>query len=278
MDKSKFTIGEISKICDVTMDALRYYDEVKLLTPEHSDANRYRYYNAEDIWTLEIIKICRKMGISIDGIRKIFELNDNEKMITIVEKSESELEQRIQQMVQMKNDLNWFKEEWNELTRANVGEIQVKHFPKREVLYHDSSESMAQTQVLKETVIQDAVRKAGSVRRKYGFILDTESFLENCYYRNGEYVNLFQEHYPVESARNLLLLPEGDYICMVARSFKEAEEIDNRKRSIDMKKLLDQITERKVTPELVIAEEVGCPFFNLAETLYEIQVLPAEKK
>lgn len=277
MDDNKFTIGEISKICDVTTDTLRYYDEMGLLKPEHSEQNKYRYYNADHIWTLEVIKICRRMGVSISRLCEIFALQEDDKTIEIIKEQRREINQQLKQIMQMKQDMIWFEEEWNSRKEVRINEVYFKNIDERKVLYHTSPKQVAQTHVLKENVIREAVRSTKSVKRKYGFILNKETFLENTYYRDGEYVNLYQNTYPKESQEYLLTLPAGEYYCMPVLSTKDSEEQDNRKRNADMKPLLERLREDGVTPKTVIAEEVGCPFFQLDKTVYEIQVYPDRK-
>jgi DNA-binding transcriptional MerR regulator len=45
-----FRIGEFSKIAQVPGSLLRYYDEIGLLEPAHTDpATGYRYYSAKQL-------------------------------------------------------------------------------------------------------------------------------------------------------------------------------------------------------------------------------------
>ena len=45
-----YSIGKISKIVDVSVDTLRYYDEIGLLKPFHINKyTNYRYYSEQQI-------------------------------------------------------------------------------------------------------------------------------------------------------------------------------------------------------------------------------------
>jgi DNA-binding transcriptional MerR regulator len=58
-----YTIGELSKIVKISIDALRYYDEIGLLKPYHIDtSNRYRYYSAEQVNEIIIIMEWKQYG------------------------------------------------------------------------------------------------------------------------------------------------------------------------------------------------------------------------
>jgi len=67
-----YTIGEISKIVKISVDALRYYDEISLLKPMHvEESNRYRYYSKEQVSQLLLIIELKQYGFSLDEIREI---------------------------------------------------------------------------------------------------------------------------------------------------------------------------------------------------------------
>lgn len=88
-----YRIGEFSKMSKTTVKALRYYDEIGILTPEFVDAiTGYRFYTTEQLFKLHHIQALRQIGLSIDEIKLIME-GHNEKYI--LEKRKKELEAEI---------------------------------------------------------------------------------------------------------------------------------------------------------------------------------------
>ncbi len=76
-EKSYYSIGELSTICDIPQKTLRYYDEINLFTPDYRDDNtHYRYYSKSQIINLFIIKNLKQMGFSLKEIKEI--VHDNE--------------------------------------------------------------------------------------------------------------------------------------------------------------------------------------------------------
>lgn len=60
----KFSIREVSELCNIPSKTLRYYDEIGLVVPEFRDeSSRYRYYGKDQIITLCIIRKLRPAGI-----------------------------------------------------------------------------------------------------------------------------------------------------------------------------------------------------------------------
>lgn len=69
-----FKIGEFSKITQVSVRMLRYYDEQKLLTPCVIDASSgYRLYKASQIEELNRIILLRDLGFQVKEMKKMLE-------------------------------------------------------------------------------------------------------------------------------------------------------------------------------------------------------------
>ena len=59
-EEKKYAIGEVAALSGISAKTLRYYDDIKLLSPEYRDTkSNYRYYSDQQIVTLLIIKKLR---------------------------------------------------------------------------------------------------------------------------------------------------------------------------------------------------------------------------
>lgn len=70
--KKYFKIGEISRIYDIGVDSIRYYEEIGIIKPERSESG-YRLYSIHDIWRLNVIRDLRSIGFTMEQIRKYLE-------------------------------------------------------------------------------------------------------------------------------------------------------------------------------------------------------------
>jgi DNA-binding transcriptional MerR regulator len=67
-----FRIGEFSLIAQVSGRLLRFYDEIGLLVPEHTDPQTgYRYYSAEQLPRLNRILVLKEVGLGLDQIARL---------------------------------------------------------------------------------------------------------------------------------------------------------------------------------------------------------------
>jgi len=69
-----FRIGEFSKLSQVTVKALRYYDEIGLLKPAKVDPfTGYRYYSADQLPRLNRILALKDLGLSLAQISRLLD-------------------------------------------------------------------------------------------------------------------------------------------------------------------------------------------------------------
>lgn len=73
--KDRYTIGEVSKICNISTKALRYYDKIGLIHSERSHTNNYRVYAKESLLAVPVIKYYKQMGFTLDEMRDHIEGN-----------------------------------------------------------------------------------------------------------------------------------------------------------------------------------------------------------
>lgn len=76
-----YSIGEISKIVNISVDALRYYDEIGLLKPHYIDReSRYRYYTDAQVNEILSIMEMKQYGFSLDEIKELLKADGSRQM------------------------------------------------------------------------------------------------------------------------------------------------------------------------------------------------------
>lgn len=75
------TIGQMSKVCGVTVKTLYHYDKIGLLKPERiDDQNGYRYYEESQIGTMLLIARLKRYGFSLTDIQNLLLINDSREL------------------------------------------------------------------------------------------------------------------------------------------------------------------------------------------------------
>ena len=90
-------IGIFSKFSNVTTKTLRYYDEIGLLKPVYiNDENGYRYYKAEQLVTVLLIKKLKLYGFSLEEISKtLINSGDDTLFLLYMRKKQEEMRKKL---------------------------------------------------------------------------------------------------------------------------------------------------------------------------------------
>lgn len=75
-NRELYSIGEVSKICNISKKALRFYDKIGIICPDKiSEENNYRYYSKETLLFVPVIKYFKQMGFKLEEMRAFVEGN-----------------------------------------------------------------------------------------------------------------------------------------------------------------------------------------------------------
>ena len=70
---SKYTTGEIAKLCGVSVRTVQYYDTRAILTPSELSEGGRRLYSEDDLRRLKVICFLRSIDLPINTIRQLLQ-------------------------------------------------------------------------------------------------------------------------------------------------------------------------------------------------------------
>ncbi|WP_444933805.1 MerR family transcriptional regulator [Microbulbifer sp. JTAC008] len=70
-------IGEVSKRANLTVKAIRFYEEKGLIAPPKRQG-RYRVYTAEDVEILTLISEAKTLGVTLAELKDVIRYNNGE--------------------------------------------------------------------------------------------------------------------------------------------------------------------------------------------------------
>lgn len=126
----RYSIGELSKLFDITARSIRFYEEQELLVPERQGQSRI--YHLKDKVRLKLILRGKRLGFSLAEIKTLFELYDTnlnsaaqlETMLALTEQKRAVLNQQLNDIQMLMNELDDVesrcKDELIELQRGNT--------------------------------------------------------------------------------------------------------------------------------------------------------------
>ncbi len=116
---SKYTTGEMAKLCGVTVRTVQYYDTRGILVPGELTEGGRRLYNDDDLRKLKVICFLRELDLPINSIADLLKEEDPGSVISLL------LEQQKQQLIE---EVRERQERLAKLKELDAGLKSMEHF------------------------------------------------------------------------------------------------------------------------------------------------------
>lgn len=103
--KLTFKTKDITKLYDITVDTLRYYEKKGLIVPSRSD-NNYRIYTLSDINRLNIIQDLKNLDMNVSDIKTYLDTQSLETSIKLIDDELNHLSLVIETLLKKKRSLD----------------------------------------------------------------------------------------------------------------------------------------------------------------------------
>ncbi|MEJ9253158.1 MerR family transcriptional regulator [Bacillus wiedmannii] len=262
--KKMFSIGEVAKIKDITIKALRYYHKMGILIPKHVDESTgYRYYSIDQFIHIDIIKSCRELNTSIVELQEIFKERNTDKLLRFLQVKREEAEEHIKKMKEVMetiDDLHAKVVSSQEILKND--EISIEFFEQRYVVVAPCKEVGSLQELLYysdlEKIVQDYEEK---MEMEMGILYNVNANWDV----EPKYVfNKVRDDVHMEEMQNIKVLPGGKYITL---AYSKENEEEHRNTMIKYMK------ENSIEVESFIEVELVSDIFNAETYSCQIQIL-----
>ena len=118
---SKYTTGEIAKLCGVSVRTVQYYDSRNILVPSELSEGGRRLYSEDDLKRMRIICFLREAGVPINSIGELFAEEHPEKVISILlDQQEQTLREELEEQQKTLSIVETIKRELKAVKNCSV--------------------------------------------------------------------------------------------------------------------------------------------------------------
>jgi DNA-binding transcriptional MerR regulator len=163
-----FRIGDFSKLSQVSVKALRFYDEVGLLKPTYVDRDTgYRYYSAALLPRLNRILAFKELGFSLEEISHLLEGDlPVDRVKELLENRQAELKRRIDRERERLSEVEAWLSQIERAGRTPDYEVTVKRVAPRLVAsVRDTLSSYADADELFEEIRSNLRQRGAPLER-----------------------------------------------------------------------------------------------------------------
>lgn len=262
--KNLFSIGEVSKIKNITIKALRYYHEMGILIPRHIDEfTGYRYYSINQFIHIDIIKGSRSMGVSISELQEIFKERNSDKLLEFLNKKRAEIEKNIIKMQETIKNIDMLSDGIQYSKKVmQRDEIEIRHFKKRYIVVAPCKESGDLKELLYYSDLDKIIIENNiDINMEKGIMYNIKGN-EN---RQPIYVfNGIKDYTTMEENKYIKILPEGNYLVLSYNKETEDEKINE---------IIEYVQNHNLTISNFLELELCNDLFNIETYSCQLQLL-----
>ncbi len=137
-EQTYYSIGEVSKICQISRKTLRYYDEIGLVSPDKVCDNNYRYYSRSNMLLVPVIRYYKQMGFKLEEMRWLLSGGSYQALESSFEEKIAALREQEQEIHRQYISIKeWYDliQEAEQVVAGQIGEVAVKFVESQRYLF-----------------------------------------------------------------------------------------------------------------------------------------------
>lgn len=216
------SIGKVAKLKNVSIKSLRYYDQIGILKPAFVNTEtNYRYYTEEQLYLLDAITVCIRLGIPLKDLNRYVE-NDSINLQKLLYDGKILAEQKI---LEIHNCLGALQESLQKIGSSVTGMAKIPKSKSGILLPDGFYHSIIEERRLLTVPLDDMdtpkyygqhILKLFVTAQQYGLTASYPSGVLHEYREESYTRHMFltiTEIPSTASADALRLLPKGNYAC-----------------------------------------------------------------
>ena len=174
---TNFSIGEMSKLHNISVQTLRHYDKIGLLKPSYiNEKSRYRYYSAKHFVILDLIKQCKAMGLSLDEIKELIEnYTSFDSILNIISKQKEMIDTKIKELNTVKNNISFLENRIKNSLEEGINDVFIKYNQERKFIkYNNTKRYTEEFEINLSEILVSMEQKYSSSNKELAFAVSYE--------------------------------------------------------------------------------------------------------
>lgn len=210
------SIGQMGKLNNITVQTLRHYEKVGLLKPSYiNEETGYRYYSTKDFNTIDLIKQCKAMGLSLEEIKEVtHKYTSLESIENILGNQKEIINKKIKELENIKNKVEFLENKINLSLHKGINNVFVKYNDERKFIKYNFKDRFSdEFEINLRKILLDVESNYDNVNAEIAF---TVSYKELNLYEKVECKNVMinlGEKTSYEDEK-IIYMPKGNYLTM----------------------------------------------------------------
>lgn len=211
-----FSIGQIAKLHNISVETLRHYDRFGLLQPDYiNEKTGYRYYSIKSFIKIDLIKQCKAIGLSLEEIKEI--INDYtslESILNIVKNQKSIIDKKIIELNNIRDGIEKLENSIEEALDVGINKPFIKYNKQRKLKKYDyTGRFTSEFEMKLRKSLLEIEKKYNSFNLKIVFKICAKDIINN-----GEITymkTMIQLNNDIScEEEDITIIPEGNYLTL----------------------------------------------------------------
>ena len=123
------SISKFAKLSRTSRSTLLYYDKIGLLSPVTRKGNTYRFYTYPQMYTVNMIRTCQALGMSLDDIKKLRDEATPKLVDDVLKRQILQIDDEIGRWINSRKLLTTLENIIRPLLTADEKAITIEHIP-----------------------------------------------------------------------------------------------------------------------------------------------------
>ncbi|MEG0051372.1 MAG: MerR family transcriptional regulator [Terrisporobacter sp.] len=210
------SIGQMGKLNNISVQTLRHYEKFGLLRPSYiNEETGYRYYSTKDFNTIDLIKQCKAMGLSLDEIKEVANnYTSLESIVDILGNQKKLINQKIKELENIKNKIESLEDKIGFSLNKGINKVFIKHNEERQFIKYNFTDRFSdEFEINLRKILLEVERYYENVNAEIAFTVSYEDIKKEgraeC---KNVMINLGEGIYYEDD--KVISMPRGEYLTM----------------------------------------------------------------
>lgn len=263
-EKRYYSIGETANICGVSVQTLRFYSKMHLISPAYiNKESGYRYYLPEQFQLIDRTKYLQKFGFSLQEIQAIYKNGSIDYLQQCLEKQKQKIIRKREFIDTLAREIDWYCSYFQPMTSSPFSDIPVRqHYEERYVLMESASKHEPLNQVYQRLLRKKNQPGYRDLLWRFHFctVIDFQDFCHNMY--SPLSYGIFLAEKPRRDYEHVITLPAGEYLCVQMKLHTSDWDAG----------FIRHMFENRSAPQIVFAAEIENSMVDFQDSLFVVQM------
>lgn len=209
-------IGQMGKLNNLSVQTLRHYEKVGLLKPSYINENTgYRYYSMKDFNTIDLIKQCKAMGLSLEEIKGVINnYTSLESIVDILGNQKKIVTEKMKELENIKNKVESLESKIKVCLNKGINDILIKHNKDRQFIQYNFTDRFSdEFEINLRKILLEVERDYKNINAEIAFTVSYEDVKREGRAECKNVMINLGENVPYKDNK-IISMKEGNYLTM----------------------------------------------------------------